>query len=178
MIETSIPAPDHQPTTACSTDADCAASCPSADPLNCSCQYRTVKLYVLSDGTHRMMDLFVDPDEPGLSNGLRRKGPQPGDIPVGATDPAHHLHDRLQCCLDHWWIPASTQTGGVLLGDAGCALCEPQYECSRCGDGVVNSNEQCDTQNFAGQTCTSAGFGGGTLACTASCTLDTSGCTP
>ena len=178
VLETSVPTPDKQPTTACTTDADCAALCPSADTLNCTCQYRTVKLYVQSDGSHSLMDLFVDPDEPGLSKSLRRKGPQPGDVHIGPTDPARHLHDRLQCCMDHWWVPPITSTGGVTIGDASCTGCEPQYECSRCGDGVVNSNEACDTTNFAGRTCQSQGFSSGALACTASCTLDTSGCVP
>jgi hypothetical protein len=80
--------------------------------------------------------------------------------------------------MDHWWIPPITSTGGVSLGNAACTGCEAQYECSRCGDGVINSNEQCDTLNLGGKTCASAGFSGGTLACTGSCTLDTSGCTP
>src|SRR3989344_839628 len=47
-----------------------------------------------------------------------------------------------------------------------------------CGDGQVNGNEQCDGTNFNGQTCASvlgAGYTG-SMACSATCTLDTSGC--
>lgn len=46
-----------------------------------------------------------------------------------------------------------------------------------CGNGIKESGESCDGSDLGGQTCQSQGFGGGTLACTASCTLDTSGCT-
>jgi Protein of unknown function (DUF1566) len=45
-----------------------------------------------------------------------------------------------------------------------------------CGNGVVDSSEQCDGSNLNGQTCQSQGFAGGTLSCTSSCTFNTSGC--
>jgi 6-phosphogluconolactonase (cycloisomerase 2 family) len=48
-----------------------------------------------------------------------------------------------------------------------------------CGDGDVDarSGELCDGDELDGRTCTSEDFAGGELACTAECTLDTSGCT-
>jgi len=45
-----------------------------------------------------------------------------------------------------------------------------------CGDGVVEQEEACDGVVFAGRTCVTQGFYQGALACTATCTLDTSGC--
>jgi cysteine-rich repeat protein len=46
-----------------------------------------------------------------------------------------------------------------------------------CGDDFVNAGqEECDGGNLAGETCTSLGFGSGTLDCDASCSFDTSGC--
>jgi hypothetical protein len=46
-----------------------------------------------------------------------------------------------------------------------------------CGNGVIETGEQCDGGSLGGATCTSLGFSGGTLACSGSCTYDTSGCT-
>ena len=47
-----------------------------------------------------------------------------------------------------------------------------------CGNGTIEGNEQCDGGDLGGATCTSLGYsGGGTLACTAACVFDTSGCT-
>jgi hypothetical protein len=169
---------DQQPTVPCATEADCVADCPSSDPLYCTCEYREIKLYVLAYGESRLMDLFVDPDEPAMDNRLRDSG-QPGDLPVGAGAPHAHVAQRLRCCLDRWWTPPPTEQG-VVLGDPGCTPCEANYACHRCGNGIVDSAEQCDGTNLAGNTCASlpGGFGGGALACTGSCTFDTSGCTP
>jgi hypothetical protein len=46
-----------------------------------------------------------------------------------------------------------------------------------CGNGIIETGEQCDGGNLGGASCTSLGFTGGTLACSGSCTYDTSGCT-
>jgi hypothetical protein len=46
-----------------------------------------------------------------------------------------------------------------------------------CGNGVVETGEACDGTAFNNKTCVTEGFTGGTLACTASCTLNTAGCT-
>lgn len=46
-----------------------------------------------------------------------------------------------------------------------------------CGDGIVSGAESCDGLDLGGASCTSQGFGlGGTLACTAGCSFDFSGC--
>lgn len=45
-----------------------------------------------------------------------------------------------------------------------------------CGNGVIDSNEQCDGNDLGGATCVSEGFAQGTLSCTSSCTLNKSGC--
>jgi hypothetical protein len=49
-------------------------------------------------------------------------------------------------------------------------------DCS-CGNGVRDPGEACDGSDLGGQTCVGLGFGGGTLACTGSCSFNTSGCT-
>ncbi len=46
-----------------------------------------------------------------------------------------------------------------------------------CGNGSMESNEECDGAAFGGQTCQSTGFSGGSLSCGASCNLDFSQCT-
>ena len=169
---------DQQPDVPCTTDTDCAAGCPATDPIYCTCEWRALKLYSLEDHTSRLMDLFVDPNEPGMDRKLRKFGTQPGDLAIGAGAPHQHLADRLKCCLDHWWSPQLID--GSNLGDPSCTSCDAQYECHRCGDGIVDAVEQCDSSNVNGKTCTSVpgGFSGGTLACAANCTFDTSGCTP
>ncbi len=61
--------------------------------------------------------------------------------------------------------------GGVEPGDGCSPTCEIE-----CGNGVVAGLEECDGTNFLGQTCVTRGFIGGELACSATCTLDTSAC--
>ncbi len=45
-----------------------------------------------------------------------------------------------------------------------------------CGDAVAEPPEECDAPDLGGQTCAGLGYGNGTLACTAACLFDTSGC--
>jgi len=47
---------------------------------------------------------------------------------------------------------------------------------SICGNGVVDSGEQCDGSNLNGQTCITQSFSGGTLSCNSNCTFNTSAC--
>jgi hypothetical protein len=61
-------------------------------------------------------------------------------------------------------------TGGYTAGTGGQGA-------SLCGNGVIDTGEQCDGTNLDGETCASLGYGGGVLACLAStCTYDTSMC--
>ncbi len=46
-----------------------------------------------------------------------------------------------------------------------------------CGNGTIDSGEQCDGSNLNGNTCSSQGFDGGSLSCSSSCMLVTSSCT-
>ena len=45
-----------------------------------------------------------------------------------------------------------------------------------CGNGILEAGEQCDGSNLNNKTCTSQGFAGGVLACSNTCTLNTSSC--
>ena len=46
-----------------------------------------------------------------------------------------------------------------------------------CGNGVIDTGEQCDGSALGGETCVSRGFTSGTLSCTGLCAFDTTGCT-
>ncbi len=48
---------------------------------------------------------------------------------------------------------------------------------SNCGNGVIDSSEQCDGGNLNGKACSSIGYSGGTLSCNSSCLYNTSACT-
>jgi hypothetical protein len=45
-----------------------------------------------------------------------------------------------------------------------------------CGNGVIEGNEECDSQDLNQQTCETLGASGGTLTCTVQCTYDLTGC--
>ncbi len=47
---------------------------------------------------------------------------------------------------------------------------------SRCGDGVIEGDEQCDGAELNGVSCEELGFEGGELGCTAACRFDISDC--
>jgi hypothetical protein len=63
---------------------------------------------------------------------------------------------------------------------AALAACDdtppPCTDCG-CGNGVIDDGEVCDGADLGGATCQATVGAGGTLACTSSCTLDTTGCT-
>jgi hypothetical protein len=49
-------------------------------------------------------------------------------------------------------------------------------EVVQCQDGVKNGDEQCDTNDFGGASCSSEGFYSGFLSCNPDCTLNTTQC--
>jgi hypothetical protein len=69
-------------------------------------------------------------------------------------------------------------TGGTLSCSSTCTL--NTASCTKtttlCGNGKIDSGEQCDKTLLNGQTCVSRGFAGGTLACSSTCLFNTSGC--
>lgn len=75
--------------------------------------------------------------------------------------------------------PVTDQFGTRTLTKLKAAmLCTPAAAgASVCGDGNAGAGEACDGADLDGTTCASAGFPhGGTLACAAGCTFDTTGC--
>lgn len=47
---------------------------------------------------------------------------------------------------------------------------------SNCGDGIVQSAEECDVGTLNGSSCSALGFAGGELHCGSGCTFETDGC--
>lgn len=66
-----------------------------------------------------------------------------------------------------------TLADGAAPADAGG---EQGASAPGCGNGVLEQGEACDGVNLGGVTCADLGFAGGTLACTAACQHDPSGC--
>lgn len=70
-------------------------------------------------------------------------------------------------------------------GTGAWQVCDPTFGAANsapsttCGDGTIEGDEACEPGDVAGQACDTLGLGftGGTLACSDSCTLDTSMCT-
>ncbi len=48
---------------------------------------------------------------------------------------------------------------------------------ANCGNGTINTGEECDGSNLNSKTCVGDGYTGGTLSCAADCELDYSACT-
>lgn len=65
-----------------------------------------------------------------------------------------------------------------IVAQGGAVHCTTMQIASACGDGTLQPLlfEACDGQDLGGATCESLGLPDGTLACTAACALDTSGC--
>lgn len=67
--------------------------------------------------------------------------------------------------------------GGTAWGSQISAeLFDPQVANPACGDGVIESPEECDGTTLDGKSCLDFGFLSGPLYCTSSCTFDTSHC--
>ncbi|MCS6926816.1 MAG: YncE family protein, partial [Candidatus Binatia bacterium] len=66
---------------------------------------------------------------------------------------------------------------GINVQFAWQASCQCFVAQASCGNGNIEANEECDGLTLGGETCTSLGFSGGTLRCSATCEFDTSQCT-
>ncbi len=84
---------------------------------------------------------------------------------------------------------AGSDTGGVAEnctnevdddgdGDIDCAdtECVDRPVCRRCGDGVIQQNEECDGEALGEESCETLGFPGGQLSCTELCRYDLRDC--
>lgn len=77
-------------------------------------------------------------------------------------------------------LPATLESGAgtgvsggpVAVGVAGAPVAQPAV----CGNGRIETGEQCDRTTLGGSTCATLGFNGGLLRCDRDCQYDTSGC--
>jgi hypothetical protein len=107
----------------------------------------------------------------------------PDDATGGCTTDAECKDGRI--CVDGECVyPASDGAAGTggsggagdaagAGGTAGSAANDPGPVC---GNGVVETGEQCDGADLSGQTCVGLGQGPGTLRCLQNCTFDLSLC--
>jgi surface antigen len=93
-------------------------------------------------------------------------------VPSGQTGPSCS-GDCRQCDGAGGCTPLAA---GTPCGSGG--TCDGQGSCDAayCGDGNIDSGEQCDDTNLGSSTCETLGFDDGTLSCTSSCTYDTTAC--
>jgi hypothetical protein len=71
----------------------------------------------------------------------------------------------------------STCTSSLNTCDNSLSSCNSNLSVAQaCGNGVIDSGEQCDQSNLNGQTCASQGFAAGVLKCGVGCMFNTSGC--
>jgi hypothetical protein len=92
--------------------------------------------------------------------GLLRNTCQSGSV---VLNPDSRVFNSLTRCYD--WICRFDN-------EVACSECP-----SKCGNGQIDSGEECDGALLNNQTCTSRGFTGGTLSCNGSCQFDESKCT-
>ncbi|MBN2723439.1 MAG: hypothetical protein JXR95_05145 [Deltaproteobacteria bacterium] len=68
-------------------------------------------------------------------------------------------------------------TDGTVSCTAECTIDTSACTEPECGNGIMEAGEECDQDDFGGNTCEDEGFGGGTLGCTTDCQLVTTECT-
>ncbi len=66
---------------------------------------------------------------------------------------------------------------GCRFDTSGCEADDPVADTpDTCGDGIIQTGEQCDIFDLGSQTCATLGYSSGTLRCAIRCTFDTSEC--
>ena len=80
-------------------------------------------------------------------------------------------------CNSGYYITGQATSVSQLLGKQSCTPSPGTSQTPRCGNGVIDTGEYCDTSNV-GASCTDYGFTSGTLKCASNCLdIDISQCT-
>ncbi|RLB46479.1 MAG: hypothetical protein DRJ42_27560 [Deltaproteobacteria bacterium] len=96
----------------------------------------------------------------------------------GVDDDCDGVCDNGFACCRGTTTPCSAL--GLGVGTATCPIDCSAWEtsnCTTCGNGSIDTPEECDMADFGTETCTTQGFTGGTLTCTSGCIIDTGMCT-
>lgn len=127
-----------------------------------------------TDGIDNDGNGLTDCDDPACADLAICQGPECGDGVAEGTE---------ECDGDD--LGNATCVGeGFDGGELGCNPTTCTFDTSGCttdpicGDGVIDTGEECDGTDFAGATCLTLGHTGGDLACSpATCLYDETGCT-
>lgn len=109
-------------------------------------------------------------------NGAPEPGEECDDGNGADTDACLPTCENASCGDGLLWAGVEQCDDGNLQDGDGCESdCTPTP--SVCGDGVAQGTEECDGDDFRGETCSTLGAGDfGALTCTAACTVDTALC--
>lgn len=128
-------------------------------------------------------DYFLSQTQPTSTAGA--SAGNAGQPPLGDPHPAcgNGVAEGAEGCDGADLRGASCESLGQGTGLLTCVNCKLdntgcEVRSSFCGDGVVDpEKEGCDGADLRQATCEILGYEGGTLSCTATCQLDTDGCT-
>ncbi len=105
----------------------------------------------------------------GLWEPLNGEACDPGESPIIEEDIG------TSTCVEYDDINGDPFAGGNLNCLADCSDLDPTL-CFTCGNDFKEEAEECDNNDFGGETCISFGFNGGSLFCTTNCQISTMNC--
>src|SRR6266403_122322 len=166
-----------------------------ATVLNTPGMISTLKSRALVEFAGRVRHgLLFSPNEAHCGNNIRETGEDCDGTDLGGFDctsvglSSGTLSCTADCRLDTSQCIASHVCGNGILepgeecdngannSDTVPDACRTNCKLAYCGDGVVDSYEDCEGHNLDGETCVSLGYTGGTLSCDSDCQFDDQRC--
>lgn len=126
-----------------------------------------------TDGAMLHLDSHYKPLRPFVTGASALLDARPGSAPTQALDSSDVLLGVGETFVDALH-GVTIETLGVVGGQLQVSVTRSQF----CGNGGVDAAlfEECDGADLGGESCASVGLTTGSLACAATCELDTSGC--